>query len=369
MHPVLGSRARLGTYLLAWVPGMALLAGQFLAGGWSLGPALALAVPAGLLGSALFLSSWYLCRVAPLRPDRSLGLLATWAAASASMGALWAGAVWLLFRLLLDLGLLGGAPAAPVLAAPELLRLAGTGAVFHIVTVAFNYLLIAQERAREAETAGRDLRELAREAELRALRAQLDPHFLFNSLNSISALTTLDPPGARRMCVLLAEFLRSSLRLGEQSLAPLAQELELLRAYLAIEQVRFGSRLQVDWEVDPRTETALLPPLLLQPLVENAIKHGIAQLPEGGRLRLRAHPVPEGPGGPGGPEAGPGRRLQISLDNPVDPDAPAPVGLGLGLQQVRRRLRGRFGPGAGFSAGPVGDRFLVVLTFPESDHD
>ena len=83
MHPVLGSRARLGTYLLAWVPGMALLASQFLAGGWALRDALALAVPACLLASALFLSSWHLCRVAPLRPDRSLRLLGTWAAASA----------------------------------------------------------------------------------------------------------------------------------------------------------------------------------------------------------------------------------------------------------------------------------------------
>jgi hypothetical protein len=363
MHPVLGSRARLGTYLLAWVPGVCLLAGQFLAGGWALRDALALAGPSCLLASALFLSSWHLCRVAPLRPDRTLSLLGTWAAASACMGTLWAGAVWLLFRLLLDLGLLGGALVVPVLGVPELLRLAGIGAVFHIVTVAFHYLLIAQERTREAETAGRDLRELAREAELKALRAQLDPHFLFNSLNSISALTTLDPPGARRMCVLLADFLRSSLRLGEQQLAPLAQELELLRAYLAIEQIRFGSRLQVDWDVDPRTETVLLPTLLLQPLVENAIKHGIAQLPVGGRLRLRAHLV-EDPGGPG-------RRLQIGLDNPMDPDAPAPagLGLGLGLRQVRLRLRGWFGPEAGFTAGPVGDRFQVLLTFPESDHD
>ena len=347
MHPVLASRARLGTYLLAWIPGAALLSGQFLFAGFRLRAALVLAVPASLLASVLFLSSYYLCRVAPLRAGRPLPLLGTWAAAAALMGSLWSASVWLLLQLMAVLSLLDRDPG---LTRSALLGVAGTGAVFYIVTLAFHYLLIAQEEAQEAERQAQELHALAREAELKALRAQLNPHFLFNSLNSISALTTIDAKGARRMCVLLADFLRKSLKLGERSTVSLGEELDLLRAYLAIEQIRFGARLQVEWAVDPAAEPARIPPLLLQPLGENAIKHGIAQLPEGGTLRIGAELR--------------GGHVEIRLDNPADPDAGAPVGLGMGLQQVRRRLRGRFGASAQLQAGPHPAGFQVVLLFP-----
>jgi hypothetical protein len=358
MHPVLAHRARLGTYLLAWIPGAGLLAGKFRLEGWGFGTALALAIPASLLASVLFLSSYYLCRAAPLRGGRPLPLLGTWAAAAALMGGLWSAAVWLLLQLMVALSLLDPAQAGAGFNRPGgWIGVAGIGAVFYIVTLAFHYLVIAQEEGLEAERHSQELHALAREAELKALRAQLNPHFLFNSLNSISALTTIDPKGARRMCVLLADFLRKSLKLGERPMVSLAEELDLVRAYLAIEQIRFGARLQVAWSVDPATDPAQIPPLLLQPLVENAIKHGIAQRPEGGILAITAAPR--------------GGHVEIRLENATDPDAEAPVGLGMGLQQVRRRLRGRFGASAQFQAGPGGSGFQVILLFPagEVSHD
>ena len=155
-----------------------------------------------------------------------------------------------------------------------------------LLSLAVHYVLLAFEAAREAERRQLELEILAREAELRALRAQIDPHFLYNSLNSISALTGSDAPGARRMCLLLADFLRNTLEVSARQRIPLAEELALAERYLSIEQVRFGSRLRIERRVDETAPACLVPPLLLQPLVENAVTHGIARLLEGGVIRL-----------------------------------------------------------------------------------
>jgi two-component system sensor histidine kinase AlgZ len=242
---------------------------------------------------------------------------------------------------------LGALPQRVGTALPVLTAL---GILLYLASVALSYLMLAQERALEAERKGAELQLLAQESELKALRAQLNPHFLFNSLNSLSALTAVDPARAREMCVLLSDFLRRSLGLGERRLVALREELELAKAYLAIEQIRFGARLKLSWAVDPATEPALLPTLLLQPLVENAIKHGIAALPEGGTLSISAEVV-EG-------------HVILKVDNPLDEDAPVPQGLGIGLRQVRQRLLGRFGNRARFEAGVQDGTHRVTLVFP-----
>jgi hypothetical protein len=349
MHPLLASRARLGAYLLGWLPIVLLLAGIARSQGWSWIEAVALALPLCLLAAFLFLSAWFLCRALPLgRTVEGLGTHGmAWTLAALLMGGLWAGLAWLLAYLLAWIPGLGALPQRVGTALPVL---TGLGILLYLASVALSYLLLAQDRALEAERRGAELQLLAQESELKALRAQLNPHFLFNSLNSLSALTAVDPARARQMCVLLSDFLRRSLGLGERRLVGLREELELARAYLAIEQIRFGARLKLDWAVDPAAEAALLPTLLLQPLVENAIKHGIAALPEGGTLALGAEVV-EG-------------HVVLKVDNPVDPDAPAPQGLGLGLRQVQQRLLGRFGSRARFEAGVRNGIHRVTLVFP-----
>ena len=263
------------------------------------------------------------------------------------MGGIWAGLAWILARALAWLPGLGTLPRHVDIALPVL---TGLGILLYLASVALSYLMLAQDRALEAERRGAELQLLAQESELKALRAQLNPHFLFNSLNSLSALTAVDPARAREMCVLLSDFLRRSLGLGERRLVALREELDLARAYLAIEQIRFGARLKLDWRIDPAAESALLPTLLLQPLVENAIKHGIAALPEGGTLLLAAE-VTEG-------------HVTVRVENPADMDAPTPQGLGLGLRQVRQRLLGRFGNRARFEAGVQNGVHRVTLVFP-----
>jgi sensor histidine kinase YesM len=349
MHPLLASRGRLGAYLLGWAPIALLLIGIARSQGWSWAEAGALALPLCFLAALLFLSAWFLCRALPLgRTVEGLGAHgAAWGMAAVLMGGLWSGLAWLLARMLDWVPGLGALPQRVGFALPVL---TGLGILLYLASVAFSYLLLAQERAIEAERKGAELALLAQESELKALRAQLNPHFLFNSLNSLSALTAVDPARAREMCVLLSDFLRRSLGLGERRLVALREEFDLARAYLAIEQIRFGARLKLAWEVDPATEPALLPTLLLQPLVENAIKHGIAALPEGGTLALSAEVV-DG-------------YVVLKVDNPVDSDSPVPQGLGIGLRQVRQRLLGRFGSRARFEAVVQDNTHHVTLVFP-----
>src|SRR5271169_6251943 len=162
------------------------------------------------------------------------------------------------------------------------------GEFYYLLSVAVQYALIAHRASKVAQESALESSIRAREAELSALKAQINPHFLYNSLNSISALTSIDPARAREMCVSLADFLRLTLGMGEKPVIPLREELGLLEKYCAIEKVRFGARLRLEEEIQEEAKACLLPPLLLQPLLENAVVHGIAQMPGGGWIRLRA---------------------------------------------------------------------------------
>jgi two-component system LytT family sensor kinase len=126
------------------------------------------------------------------------------------------------------------------------------------------------------------------QAQLQALRLQLQPHFLFNTLNTIAALVSTDARAAERMVTRLSELLRQTLHSASEQEVPLSRELEMLSPYLEIQRLRFSDRLRVDIDVDPDVETALVPSLLLQPLIENAIRHGITPRAAGGRVQVRA---------------------------------------------------------------------------------
>jgi len=182
----------------------------------------------------------------------------------------------------------------------------------------------------------------------------VNPHFLFNSLNSISALTTSDASRAREMCVLLGDFLRKTLGLGEKTVISLRDELNLVRAYLAVEKVRYGARLSLEENVAPEALDFVVPPLLLQPLVENAVAHGISNLTEGGFIRLNVECNGDGDG----------RDVAIRVENNFDPEMPRRKGTGVGLANVRQRLLTRYGNRGHFDARSEGDRFRVVMALP-----
>src|ERR1017187_3925626 len=171
-----------------------------------------------------------------------------------------------------------------------------------------------------------------REAELRALEAQLNPHFLFNSLNSIRALVVENPPLAQDMLTRLANILRYNLHRDLMHTISLASELEAVTDYLALEGVRFEDRLRVVFAIDPAAGQMAVPPMLLQTLVENALKHGIAPLPGGGEIVIRSALERDG--------------IVVEVQNTGQIATPAPGATQVGLANTRERLRILYGDGA-----------------------
>jgi two-component system sensor histidine kinase AlgZ len=348
VNPILSRTGHLTPYLAAWIPLTAILTGLLvLAAGLTWSEATALALPLAAVYAFVCLSSWYLCRVFPPAAARLGALAGTFlaaAAAAAAVWVLWAGTV---------ATFLGA--FEPFAALPERLPRIGPavfllGVLVYLLAAALHYVLLAFEASQADARRAAEMQALARDAELAALKQQLNPHFLFNSLNSISALTGSNPGKAREMCVLLSAFLRATLGLSGKESIPLSEELALVRSYLAIEEVRFGDRLAVEEEVEPGAEACAVPPLLLQPLVENAVKHGVAPLVGGGVVTLRARRT-DG-------------TLVIDLTNPVGDEAVRAPGAGLGLPNVRRRLAARWGSNASLRAERDGATYRIALSIP-----
>ncbi|TAK16432.1 MAG: sensor histidine kinase [Acidobacteria bacterium] len=350
MPDVLEGRPRLLVHLGAWLlvgALVTLLLSALVGMEWV--AAMCFALPLAAAAAPISISGFYLSRALPLRPDTISRVAGTVGSAAIMTGALWAAlgyGWWLSLHALAIKGVDPG-PAQPQRVTPILIVV---GAMAYVVSMAMHYLFRTYERAATVERRALESEIAAREAELRALRAQIDPHFLFNSLNSISGLVGVDPARARSMCQKLGDFLRDSLTLGGAGRIALAREVALVRQYLEIEQVRFGPRLTVDAALSPGAGDAMVPALLLQPLVENAVRHGIATLIEGGVVRISAERS--------------GDKVVIVVANPRDPEAKSRRGTGLGLDIVRRRLAAAFGDEASLTVEPGEHSHRVVITIP-----
>lgn len=194
-----------------------------------------------------------------------------------------------------------------------------------VLTAMASWLWSYLRDQQEAELRREDTKRLAREAELSALRQQLHPHFLFNSLNSISALVVSRPDEARKMVQQLSDFLRGTLKKDDQQLVTLDEELRHLQLYLDIEKVRFGHRLSIDIQKSEDMLDLKLPSLLLQPVVENAIKFGLYDMVGDITISILARME--------------NKTLVLEIKNPFDPATSSPrQGTGFGLSSVRRRL-------------------------------
>ncbi|WP_296701749.1 histidine kinase [Algoriphagus sp.] len=205
-----------------------------------------------------------------------------------------------------------------------------------------------QEETQKREAS---INELSREVELNSIRQQLQPHFLFNSLNSISALVVSQPQKAREMVLQLSDFLRGTIRKDHKVWVSLTEELSYLKMYLDIERVRFGHRLHVQINSEELSKDMKLPQLLIQPLLENAIKHGLYGLT--GDVDILVSTFKDQ------------NYLTIQIENPFDPESSPSKGVGFGLSSVNRRLELLFGRSDLLNTNSKEGRFTVTLKIPQ----
>ena len=202
---------------------------------------------------------------------------------------------------------------------------AGIGILFYGVIILVYYLMIFNRNIREKLVQEAELKSLVKESELNSLKSQINPHFLFNSLNSISSLTMFQPEKAQEMIIKLSEFLRYSISIKAEKLTSLQDEISNINRYLDIEKIRFGKRLAFDLQgIEPCREL-MVPGMILQPLVENAVKYGVHESIEESKIEINCSCN--------------STALIVEIKNAWDPDFAVKKGEGIGLKNIRSRLR------------------------------
>ncbi len=231
------------------------------------------------------------------------------------------------------------------------------GILEYILIVLVYYLIMYYTNFLEKITVESGLKTNIKVAELNALKSQINPHFLFNSLNSISALTVTESNKAQEMVLKLSEFLRFSIAEKPDTMRKFSEEIDNISLYLDIEKVRFGDRLIIKKDIAKKCFNASIPSLILQPIVENAIKHGLSESLDNVEIRITADCF-QG-------------FLKVQVENDIDDSLKKTIpGNGIGLQNIRQRLKLTFGREDLISVGKENGKFLATITFPQNGmHD
>lgn len=346
VHPVLGNRTRLIIWWLAW---LFLVSGQtflfYYASGKFEGINMADAGISLLLFSGIALSIWYPFSFFNKSDAKPVAIITNLILTGGISVTLWI----LMTKLVVLLILPGQESYQPYWDSTFPYRIA-TGITIYAIVILTYFLFasltnLSEKKAREAK-----LESVVKETELKMLRSQINPHFLFNSLNSISSLTVTDPAKARDMVIRLSEFMRYALSRKDEQPVSLRSELENLRLYLDIEKVRFGEKLSLEEDIEGSSLDAKVPVMLLQPLYENAVKHGVYESTGGVRIRTVVKIT--------------GDVLVITIMNNYEDGAAHAKGTGTGLLNVKRRLELFYGNRASFSTDKKDGVFIVNLYLP-----
>lgn len=309
--------------------------------------ALVFALPMSFIFSFISSSAYYVCRSLPMQKRHFFGVCALFASTSFISGLLALGIAVLWNRVSVTFAV---SWAGIAIENHLTVLIFVSGSLLFLLSILAYDVLIAFENIRQAERREATSQVLAREAQLQVLRTQINPHFLFNSLNSISALTTIDPAAARQMTIELAQFFRLTLSLSEQQKVTLTEEIALCNHFLSIEKIRFGKKLNVIMTLDEIAQDCLLPAMLLQPLLENAIKHGIRDLVDGGTIQIVCKLRDDW--------------LYISIENPVETQASYAQGTGTGLKNLQARIKSIYGERWRFTWHKTDKDFRVEIALP-----
>lgn len=225
-----------------------------------------------------------------------------------------------------------------------------TGVLIYFLLISIDYLVLSFEEMQDRAEHEAELSAMLRDAELTMLRSQIRPHFLFNSLNSVSSLTLSNPQAAQDMIIKLSEFMRHSLTLGADTMNSLNDELYHAGLYLDIEKVRFSDRMIIDKKIDPACGAMTLPAMVLQPLLENAVKHGVNTMLTSCTITLKAECNKS--------------FLGITISNNFDPDAVPRKGTGTGLSNVKKRMSAIYGRNDLLTYNASDEVFEVKLQIP-----
>ena len=346
-HPLLENRTRLLVWWLAW---LILAAGQSLLIHFGYGSRAEVAIADGLVSMILFgllgLAVWFPVRFL-LKDENQLYTTIIYVLQTGTLTV----AVWLLGTRFRVRDMVAEKVDYIIFWHSVLVFRATAGVLIFFGMILVYYLFLSATRLAEKAARQAQLETQVRDGDLKMLRSQINPHFLFNSLNSVSSLTVTDPLRAREMIVKLSDFMRYSLSSRNEQPVTLGNEMESLRLYLQIEKVRFGERLRIEEDISPECLQALMPGMLLQPLYENAVKHGVYESTEEVTIKTIARKENE--------------TVVISVTNNVDTDSVVTrKGAGIGLKNVSSRLELFFGDSADLNVSRGEDNFTVMVRFP-----
>ncbi len=345
-HPVLANRVRLIVWWLVW---LFLALGQsvlfYFAYGSFINISLIDSIVSLLIYSGIALSLWYPFRFFNTGKTRPTALISNLVASGAFSVALWV----LITKFVMTTVLPEQNNYEAYWDATFPYRV-GTGVFIYGLVILTYYLFVSLSNLSEKNAKEAKLESLVKETELKMLRSQINPHFLFNSLNSISSLTITDPEKARDMVVKLSEFMRYALSRKDEQPVSLQNELENMRLYLDIEKVRFGEKLTTEENIETNCLDFKIPVLLLQPLYENAVKHGVYESTESVRIITNAKII-DG-------------YFEITISNNYDPAPSLKRGTGTGLLNVTRRLELFYGNKASIKTMKENGIYTVNMYIP-----
>lgn len=319
-HPITGNRRSVLIYSIVWLV-MAALQGMmywyFLE--FSLSVVITDALFSNLLFGFLGLLAWYPTRYIPFQRQTPVYSI---------LAHVVAGLLVLFIWVLVTMGVLDAVFSSQSeyieFLNTSLVWRAVLGGLIYLVLVLIYYLVSNNQKLQERAQQEERLRNLVRDTELNLLKSQLNPHFLFNSLNSIASLTMSNPDEARDMIIRLSDFLRYSLKHRENEYVPLKEELGRMKDYLAIEKIRFGEKLQYVFNINGECEDFPVPTMIFQPLFENAIRHSVYESVEPVTIHFKCSPDNE--------------FMRTVIFNDYDSQLPTKKGTGLGLNNVRQRV-------------------------------